>query len=279
LRKLRRALGPLRDLDVMLTHLEALRVPASCAAGAAWVTQRLLERRGELRRQSARRLSPRGAVGRLEAWVDLEHDVRDAETAAGPLLARVAPMQLQAFAARADGVAGAGKAEPVAAPAAPEPPPSAAPAEDVHGLRVAAKLLRYTLELAEPLGLDVPGSVAKDFKKLQDALGLWHDFVVLTDEMLRAATDAGLPAGRPDVFAEVLGLAQVCWGKSEQSLNRFRKLWGERGRGLVEEVSAVFAERAGPPAAGENGSGSAGGEQPRDSEPEQVADGSSHDRV
>ena len=32
--------------------------------------------------------------------------------------------------------------------------------------------------------MHVPKSVAKDFKKLQDALGLWHDYAVLTDEAI-----------------------------------------------------------------------------------------------
>jgi len=265
LRKLRKALGPLRDLDVMLVHLEELRVPASCAAGAAWVTQRLLERRGELRRRSARRLSPRGAVGRLEAWVDLEHDVADAQAAAGPLLARVTPTQVRAFAARADGVVAA--ATPTAMHPAPDAPSASGtppPAEDVHGLRVAGKLLRYTLELAEPLGFDVPGSVSKELKKLQDALGIWHDFVVLTNEMLALAIDAGLAATQPHLFGEILTLARLCWDKSEQSLNRFRKLWAERGAALVERVSAVFAESPSAPATEGNGAAHAGGQDGRD---------------
>ena len=66
---------------------------------------------------------------------------------------------------------------------------------DVHELRIAGKLLRYTLELAEPLGYQLSPSVLKSFKQLQEALGLWHDDVVLGERALfdRARADAVLP--------------------------------------------------------------------------------------
>ena len=246
LRKLRRALGPLRDLDVMLLHLGEMKIPGSQRLGAAWVNDRLLERRGELRRESARKLSPAKAVSRLAAWVDLEPEVRAAEAAAGALLARTIPEQVRALAACADELVRSSPEQPGAAAAvAPARGPCTT---DAHELRVAAKLLRYTLETAASLGVDVPASAAKEFKKLQDALGLWHDYVVLTNETLRLAIDSDLAAHHPDVFSEVLELARVCWGRSEKYLAQFRRLWAERGASLAERVAGAFVPGGEAPA-------------------------------
>lgn len=246
LRKLRRSLGPLRDADVMLAHLESLRAPAGAAEGAAWVTRRMREHKADLRREAARKLTPRKALARLESWVDLEQEVRESHAAAAPLLARIAPTQVGTFAARADRLVRSGGAGALA-PAAPEALADDHAGENVHELRVAGKLLRYTLELAKPLGYEVPRSVAKDFKKLQDALGLWHDFAVLTDKILSLAIEAHLAARRPDVYGQVLNLARLCWAKSERHLDQFRKLWAAGGAGLAERVAGVFAEPAGRP--------------------------------
>jgi CHAD domain-containing protein len=64
---------------------------------------------------------------------------------------------------------------------------------DVHELRIDGKLLRYTLELAAPLGFGAPMPLLRAFKQLQDALGLWHDYVVLGEQTLRYALDQQLP--------------------------------------------------------------------------------------
>jgi CHAD domain-containing protein len=247
LRKLRRTLGALRDADVMLLHLEAIHVPPSCAAGVAWVSKHLGDRRAELRRQAARGPSAAKFIAALAGWVDLEHEVRESQETAGLLLRRIVPTQVRTFAEQADRVArprhnGVAKQE------------ASASSDHVHELRIAGKLLRYTLELAEPLGYDLPRSVTKDFKKLQDALGLWHDFAVLTEEMLRLALDAHLAARQPDICGSVLQLARVCWDKGQRHLERFRKLWAEEGAALSDRVLAAFSQPAGQVAHAGNGS-------------------------
>jgi hypothetical protein len=151
------------------------------------------------------------------------------------LLARVAPAQVRAFAARADHHA------------ARKAPSDDAP-DDVHELRVAGKLLRYTLELAEPLGHKVPRSVAKEFKSLQDALGLWHDYVVLAEQMLALAVEDGLAARRPDLFGQVLQLARVCWQRGERHLEKFRALWQQLGTDLADRAAGAFDPAATTPA-------------------------------
>jgi CHAD domain-containing protein len=232
LRKLRRTLGPLRDLDVMLNHLAEMKVPPGGAAPVAWRRQKLQDPRTGLRRDAARALTPRKALARLGAWEDLEQEVGAAETASGPLLARVAPQQVRDFAARADrlamGQSASGATESASAP------------EDVHALRVAGKLLRYTLELAEPLGHDVPKSVVKDFKALQEALGQWHDYVVLAEQALSLALEAELAAHRPDLFGQVLEFARTCWRRSDRHLEQFRTLWRRRGADLADRAAGAF---------------------------------------
>jgi CHAD domain-containing protein len=210
-----------------------MKIPAGCAAGAEWVSRRLDEQRATLRRDAARKLTPRKALARLGAWEDLEREVHEAQPGAGPLLARVAPEQVRAFAARADRLASA----PAAAPT------DAAP-DDVHELRVAGKLLRYTLELAEPLGHAVPNSVAKEFKALQEALGLWHDYVVLAEQMLAQALEAGLASHHPELFGQVMELARACWRRSEKHLDQFKALWAQRGAALADRAAGTFATPA-----------------------------------
>lgn len=248
LKKLRRTLGALRDADVMLLHLEAMRISPSCAAGAGWVTNRLRERRADLRRHAARGPSASKFIAGLAGWVDLEYEVRESQQTAGLLLRRIVPTQMRAFAERADRVARPRQN------GAPTQGTDAASTDNVHELRIAGKLLRYTLELAEPLGFDLPRSVTRSFKKLQDALGLWHDFAVLTEETLRLALDAHLAARQPDVCGSVLQLARVCWEKGRRHLDRFRKLWVEQGAALTERVVAAFKEPAGQTAHAGNGS-------------------------
>src|SRR5688572_12268564 len=54
LRRLRRTLGPSRDVDVMLGHLPDLRPTRGPCDAVDWLQQRLTERRGELARERAK---------------------------------------------------------------------------------------------------------------------------------------------------------------------------------------------------------------------------------
>ena len=232
LRQVRKALGPVRDVDVMLGHVEAMRPPRYDAEAVAWVAGRLHDRRDDLRRRAGRRAGQRKLLERLEAWDDLEPAVRAAEGSAAQLLARAVPEQMRAFAQRADRLA------------RPADPPGDRATEDVHELRIAGKALRYALELAAPLGYRLPKSLGKEFKKLQDALGLWHDYAVLTDEALRLALEAQLGVLRPREHGRVLRLANASWRDADRYLDRFRKRWAGGGEALTAGVLAVFAATA-----------------------------------
>ena len=235
LRKIRKALGPVRDVDVMLAHVESTRPPRYDDEAAAWVAGRLRERRDDLRRHAGRRGSERKLLSRLSEWDDLEPAVRASEESAARLLAQAAPAQMRAFAERAD------RQTRTRDPQAAGEPQQDSP-EDVHDLRIAGKALRYTLELAAPLGFRLDKSVARQFKKLQDALGLWHDYAVLTDEALRLALDAQLSVRRPCTHGKVLRLANASWRDAERHLDRFRKSWAAQGAALTTGVLSVFPD-------------------------------------
>ncbi len=98
-------------------------------------------------------------------------------------------------------------------------------AREQHQLRIAAKRLRYTLELFRDFLPEQAGECIKALKNLQDALGLLHDCDVLL-AILRSALfvpeeDASLfatiPQARdlPPALLEVLG--QHMQGEGEQS--------------------------------------------------------------
>jgi CHAD domain-containing protein len=112
--------------------------------------------------------------------------------------------------------------------------------EDVHALRIDGKLLRYTLELALPIGFHIPPTLFRVFKRLQDALGLWHDYVVLGEQCLRTAMDQQLSLHDPRLYGQVLALAQRCWRDSEMQLDRFCRLWNRSGASVQAEIMAAL---------------------------------------
>lgn len=234
LRRLRRALGPLRDLDVMLGHLKELDAPPELAPAVAWVARQMRQRRAKVRRDHAGGASTE-RLQHLHAWNELKQPVAESYEHARRLLRRTAPNQLRSFSGRADRLAR--QAEGKAASGN-----SNGRSENVHELRVAGKLLRYTLELAAVLGYEVPESVAHDFKKLQDALGLWHDYAVLSEESLRLAVTHELAMSDPEIFSAVLRLAPAMWEQSRRHLAEFVRLWTERGDALSGAALAAFDE-------------------------------------
>src|SRR5436190_10126866 len=105
LKRLRRRLGPLRDLDVMLGHLEDLSKSPRHATAAKWLAERLLLCRQDERKRAGRKASVVKTLGRLGAWWGLREEVAEAREAVGSLLAESVHLQLDAFAEQADRIA------------------------------------------------------------------------------------------------------------------------------------------------------------------------------
>jgi CHAD domain-containing protein len=262
LRRLRRSLGPLRDLDVMLGHLGEFGSDARYEAIVHWLRVRFAERRAAVMGEVREGRSPAALVSDLRAWGELESQVTEAELIARGLAKQAVPPQLESFRASADRLAR-------------DHSTACAEGEDVHQLRIAGKLLRYTLELAPSMGFAISPSLLRSFKKLQEALGLWHDYVVLSEQTLRVALDEALPTTDPRLYGQALELARACWGRSERHLAHFRELWAKDGGQIASQIEQTFGlavppEDATPtpdatgstpaPATGGNGDGGGGGE-------------------
>jgi CHAD domain-containing protein len=272
LKKLRRRLGPMRDLDVMIEHLHELTPAAadksaerseSTAAPAgphrqaiAWMIDRLEEERADARKKVGQKKSIPRIMDSLSAWWNLHEELTEADEAAATLLADSIHLQLDAFSERAvretkgekgakgaNGMNGNGS-HPAKNGKSAKPKESAQGGQggrpDPHALRKAGKALRYTLELADHTGQPLPPGTIRAFKKMQDALGLWHDYAVLADSVMQASLDEMLAFHDPALQLKVLDLARFAVRRSSRALVRFDRLWQRRGTPLTTAIRDAF---------------------------------------
>ena len=225
LRRLRRRLGPLRDMDVMLGHLHELHARPALATAAAWASARLAEKRDRLRGQISREYPVERAVVDLGAWWGMRIDRDGLDARVTSLLHATIPRLFEDFARRADGLAW---------PREPQEP------QDPHALRIAGKVLRYTLELGRVVGIKVPRATLTALKRLQDALGLWHDYVVLSQEVMRRAAKNEIAYHDPRLYQEILDLSRVAWNHAGRRLRHFATLWTRTGPRLRQALEQTF---------------------------------------
>jgi hypothetical protein len=112
--------------------------------------------------------------------------------------------------------------------------------------------LRYTFEIADAHGIRIRKSVFKSFKAMQEALGEWHDYVVLADETVSRWAEVELALHDPDAASLVLDLAKQFLKDSARSLKQFVARWKRSGGmirraletkvPLTKDVSASVAE-------------------------------------
>jgi CHAD domain-containing protein len=227
LRRLRRRLGPLRDLDVMIGHLAELSTVAKHRDAVAWLSAQLIAQREAMRVKSVKKTSAAKVLERLESWAPVRAEILEAAEAWDSLLSQSVHLQLDAFERQANRVVG----DPAQASAEDTPP-------DVHELRIAGKALRYTLEMAREHGRPLDARIMRTFKRMQEALGLWHDFVVLTEWAMRASLDALLAHHDTGLQAAVLALARVTVGHADRQLKKFASLWKKEGPQLAASIRA-----------------------------------------
>jgi CHAD domain-containing protein len=231
LRRIRRALGPLRDDDVMLAGLRDVHAAdPHASAFVRWFQRRLKDQRLKLRRAALERVP--AALLRSPGVLDKvwPQDI-DLDEAGRTLFRSAFPSQLESFAKGADRFAQARGAHGHG---------GGGSVDSVHELRIAGKLLRYTLELAEPIGLRPPKSVLRVFKQLQDELGQWHDQAVLAQRGLQEALDERLHESDPVLFGQALGFATGCSKRGQRHLARFRAVWIRRGTFIVSRLQHLF---------------------------------------
>jgi CHAD domain-containing protein len=231
LRKLRRRLGPLRDGDVMIEHLQDLgEASAQHAPAASWLARRLLTERETLRKKASKGKRPTTVVAKLCAWEPVRSEIETAREALDSLLAESLHLQLDAFAEQADRLC----------EATDDHLPAEVERQDPHVLRISGKALRYTLEMAAAHGHELPGSLTKTFKKMQDDLGDWHDYVVLAEHATGAAIEEQLAHHAPDLMRDLFELVRDILDKSKQELDDFRQLWREAGDSVAKAIRHAF---------------------------------------
>lgn len=276
LRRLRRRLGPLRDADVMINHLSDIKKEGKHAAAAVWMRGRLEADRQALRAASQEKSSADRELRRVDRWPNVRAEMAEAKEAADHLLAESLHLQTDAFAEQAgrlvqdlEGLAGAGREAPPPPPTATRPsetsgdvrgggadgvaanPANATsdgqavsakpqPRQNPHDLRIAGKALRYTLEMAEAQGHSPGTGVMKQFKRMQEALGDWHDYVVLADRSLQEVVAAELAHHDAAEAGRVIDLARHAVRRSASDLSGFAKLWRQQGEKLSAKIRAAF---------------------------------------
>ncbi len=233
LKKLRRRLGPLRDLDVMIGHLETLAARNRTRRSAInWLLERLRQSRVAAREESTKHDSPGRVLARLGTWWGVREEVAAAREAIHSLIAEQLHLQLDSFAERADRLVAASNPAHAAKP-------DAVP-DDPHELRIAGKALRYTLEMAEIEGHDLPKKIMKGFKQMQESLGLWHDYVVLSERVMQVSLEALLPHHNAPLQGQLLDLAKNMLQRSTKNLTDFASLWSSRGEELSAGIRQAF---------------------------------------
>lgn len=229
MKKLRRRLGPLRDLDVMIDHLGKLQSRPAHAAAAAWLRERLERRREDEQASAKGRVGSADTLSKLGAWWHVREEIEEAREAADTLLGQSLHLQLDAFAERAGGVVRqlAGAVD-------------SAERHDPHELRIAGKLLRYTLELAQSQGHKLPAAIMRDFKQMQESLGNWHDDVVLMQQAMQVALDEMLALHDPAMQEKLLDLGRFLLRLSVRELGNFARLWQKRGEAVARTIRERF---------------------------------------
>lgn len=224
LKKLRRRLGPLRDLDVMIEHLGELSSHSAHGAAADWLRGHLVRRRQEARENTSKKFAPADVLAKLGAWWPVRQEVAEAGEAVDSLLAESIHLQLDAFAERAEKIGTGGGEEP----------------QDPHQLRIGGKLLRYTLELAKAQGHRLPAPILRAFKRMQESLGTWHDYVVLLECATQVALDESLAYHDAEMTRRVLDLSRLFLRRAMSELAKFSSIWKRRGGEVARTIRETF---------------------------------------
>ena len=217
-KRIRRRLGPLRDLDVMIESLSTMKLPAQSAIAIEWVREQLEKERRDARVDDYEHgKKPTKLLDPLDEWWRVRHKLECEHEAIDLLIKQALHDRFDTFRKEADWVSGAAT-----------PPEDHGPI-DVHQLRIAGKALRYTLELADAHGLDVPKGVLKKFKSMQESLGEWHDMVVLVETTLSELTEHELPLHAPELAGDVLDVCKMFIRLANKALGRFKTQWNADG--------------------------------------------------
>jgi CHAD domain-containing protein len=184
LRRVTRLLGPVRELDVALALAGTLsRDWPELAPALDHVSTRLLELRARRRARLVKKVS-RAEINDLVERVD--QLLAQAHGRGTSRLSIDRPRLAERIASRAAATSEA--AESAGALYAPEA---------LHAVRIAAKKLRYALEVARTIRVAGAASAVRRLRQYQDLLGLLHDLQIFSAHVTRV--QARLAADDPDL--------------------------------------------------------------------------------
>jgi CHAD domain-containing protein len=212
--EIRRRAGKVRDIDVQIAALRALKT-AQEPRRKTQLLQQLIELRAKHEKKLCKSLTSgtireaRKRLKRAQKQIDLETS-RDPLTVARGMLARVATKD-------------------------------AFDEDHLHAFRILVKRSRYVAEFAKK-DSEATQFIA-DLKRLQDALGTWHDWLTLTHS-------AAGRLGEVHESSLVAALHNVTGGKFRAAL-------------AAMKASSILAPSQKPPAASQSGSSKKGGQPER----------------
>ena len=203
IRRCRRALGDVRNCDVLLEHVEARLARRRNSNREVWaaVKQHLEERRSESFARAIRKLSKVNlAVFYMRTKAVLER-LRPAPDNQPPAHALVQPngLTLEPFPPRlAQALLGIwSEFEAQVAASHRE-----ASASSIHAARIGAKRLRYLLEVVNQFGIPGSSRALAWLRRIQQSLGDWHDMEVLEEMIIDMIA-------KPEFLRDQLPLALV----------------------------------------------------------------------
>lgn len=227
LRRIRRRLGQQRDVDVMNAQLARERGKSQDPQAIDWLAGRLPKI------SAGRKSKTEKFLGKLDQWSALRAQILKLGPKVEQMLVASARSQLDAFVKQADALV----------------------ADDVdvnldpHQVRIEGKRLRYTLEmLREQRPRRLPKRVLTLFKKLQDALGEWHDLIVLAERAMSESAGEMLALHKPRLQQRVLDLTRDELRNADRALTRFEKLWRARREGLKLAIERACEDEPAAPA-------------------------------
>jgi CHAD domain-containing protein len=167
IRRVTRSLGQARDLDIQLETLQRFRLMVMdprCQIGASRLYLRLLQSRSAAQKQveeAVRKFTTAGVLAyiqpRLQKLVDEKVDGAEYSTGLYALADESIRQRLDEFLAYEEYIIQPEKIS------------------ELHAMRIAAKHLRYTIEIFDPLYPDGLKQWLKPLKDIQEVLGLIHD--------------------------------------------------------------------------------------------------------
>jgi CHAD domain-containing protein len=226
IRGLTRALGTVRELDVTLSLLDELAaIPEVSRTAVEEVRARVVHERDARRLVMLKRLDRVDVekLGRRLASVGAALEKATEEPWRKALGARL----LQRSKALAGAVDAAGQ---MYSP------------ERLHDVRIAAKKLRYGLELASDSGIKPAGPLVRAIKRVQDLLGRLHDLQVLQRHIAAAQISGSSARSEPRAALEALSthvedLCRRLHGKYVSSSAALRDVPGAIRKAVVPQLA------------------------------------------